>query len=175
MSIKTIFLDRDGVIDVEKNYLYKIEDFEFIRGVFSTCLYLRKLGYEIIIVTNQSGISRNFYSENDFKALTFWMKNKFSANGVEILDVFYCPHSPIENCNCRKPKPGMLIKAKNKYCIDMENSWLIGDKEVDISAANNANIKNHILVRSGHIIDEKNSNAKYIINSINDLRQVIVS
>jgi D-glycero-D-manno-heptose 1,7-bisphosphate phosphatase len=175
MTIKTIFLDRDGVINIEKNYLYKIEDFEFINGVFSTCEYLKELGYEIIIITNQSGISRNLYSENDFKKLTFWMRGQFSANGVEILDVFYCPHLPTEKCSCRKPEPGMLIEARIKYNIDMENSWLIGDKEVDISAAINANITNSILVRSGHKLDEKSSKAKYIINSINDLREVIFS
>jgi len=175
MTIKTIFLDRDGVINIEKNYVYKIEDFEFINGIFSACKYLNELGYKIIIVTNQSGISRNLYSDNDFKKLTFWMKEQFLLNGIEILDVFYCPHLPIQKCGCRKPEPGMLNEAKIKYSIDMENSWLIGDKEVDISAANNANITNNILVRSGHKIDEKNSKAKYIINSINDLKEVILS
>ena len=168
MTIKTIFLDRDGVINIEKNYVYKIEDFEFINGIFSACKYLNELGYKIIIVTNQSGISRNLYSDNDFKKLTFWMKEQFLLNGIEILDVFYCPHLPIQKCGCRKPKPGMIIDAKNKYNIDLEKSWMIGDKETDIQAANLAGIKNTILLRSGHIINESHSKSKHIIDSIKD-------
>lgn len=173
MAIKSIFLDRDGVINKEKNYLFKIEDFEFIDGVFDSCEYLQNLGFKLIIITNQSGISRGLYSENDFLILNDWMVNKFRKKSIEILDVFYCPHSPYDNCNCRKPKPGMLIEAKNKYNIDMEKSWLIGDKENDIKAANNAGIKNTILVRSGHRIDESNSKAKYLMNSIYESKEII--
>ena len=175
MQIKTIFLDRDGVINEEVNYLYKKNDFKFIDGVFDACKYFVDIGYEIIIVTNQSGIIRGYYSENDYLLLTEWMIEKFQNYGIKILDVFYCPHDSSSNCECRKPKPGMFLEAKIKYNIDMENSWLIGDKEVDISAAINANITNSILVRSGHKLDEKSSKAKYIINSINDLREVIFS
>jgi len=173
MAIKSIFLDRDGVINKEKNYLFKIEDFEFIDGVFDSCEYLQNLGFKLIIITNQSGISRGLYSENDFLILNDWMVNKFRKKSIEILDVFYCPHSPYDNCNCRKPKPGMLIEAKNKYNIDMEKSWLIGDKENDIKAANNAGIKNTILVRSGHRIDESNSKANYLMNSIYESKEII--
>ncbi len=175
MTIKTIFLDRDGVINKEINYLYRIEDFEFINGVFEACKYLINLKYKIIIVTNQSGISRQLYTENDYKIVTNWMLSQFKKNGINILDVFHCPHLPESNCNCRKPKPGMLIDAELKHNIDMKNSWLIGDKEVDISAANNANINNTILVRSGHKINEFDSNASYFIDSIKQARQVIIN
>ena len=89
---KEIFLDRDGVINKEKNYLYKISDFEFIEGVFEACKYLISLNYRIIVVTNQSGISRGFYRKHDFKIITSWMINKFNQNGVKILDVLHCPH-----------------------------------------------------------------------------------
>ena len=173
MAIKTIFLDRDGVINEEINYLYKIEDFKFIHGVFDTCKSFIKLGYRIIIVTNQSGIARGLYNEKDYQVLTNWMLEKFELNGIQIFDTFYCPHLPSSNCSCRKPRPGMLLKAKNKYNIEMENSWLIGDKEDDIKAANNAGIENTILVRSGHAIDESNSIAKYIINSIKEIEKVV--
>ncbi|MDC1447406.1 D-glycero-beta-D-manno-heptose 1,7-bisphosphate 7-phosphatase [Candidatus Thioglobus sp.] len=173
MAIKTIFLDRDGVINKELNYLYKVEDFEFINGVFKICRYLKKLGYEIIVITNQSGISRGYYNEIDFEILSNWMVAEFKKNDIKILDVFHCPHLPDSNCECRKPKPGMLLAAKDKYNIDMQNSWLIGDKEDDIIAANNSDITNTILVKSGHKINEIDSNAKYILESINEAKQVI--
>ena len=145
MAIKTIFLDRDGVVNKEIRYLYKLSDFEFIDGIFDACLYFQKLDYEIIIVTNQSGIARSYYNENDYLKLTEWMLGQFNDNGINILDIFYCPHSPESFCDCRKPKPGMLIEAKNKYNISMRDSWMIGDKETDIEAANLAGITNKTL------------------------------
>ena len=175
MTIKTIFLDRDGVINKETNYLHKVKDFEFINGVFKTCKYLQKLDYKIIIITNQSGISRGYYTEKDFQILNNWMTGQFEAKNINILDIFYCPHSPDSNCNCRKPKPGMLLEAKSKYNIDMKNSWIIGDQETDIIAANSSGIINTILVKSGHKIDELNSNAKYILDSINQTNKIITS
>ena len=175
MAIKTIFLDRDGVINKEVNYLHKIEDFEFIDEVFETCFYLKNLGFEIIVVTNQSGISRGYYSENDFHVINNWMISQFKENNINILDVFFCPHSNESNCECRKPKPGMLLSAKNKHNINMRESWMIGDSERDITAASLAGIKNTILVRSGHKIDEKNSQAKFYLNSIQEIRNLVKS
>ena len=175
MPIKTIFLDRDGVINKEVNYLHKIDDFEFINGVFDTCLYFQNLGYEIIIITNQSGISRGYYSESDYQKLTLWMINQFKKSNIEILDIFHCPHGPDSICNCRKPMPGMFLKAKTKHNIDMEKSWMIGDKEVDVIAANASGIHNTILVRSGHRIDESNSNASFFLDSIQQVKQIITA
>ena len=172
--MKTIFLDRDGVINKEIGYLHKIKDFEFINDVFETCKYLISLNYKIIIITNQSGISRGYYSENDFKILTNWMVEEFKKNHINILDVYHCPHSPNHSCNCRKPKPGMILEAKNMHNIDMQNSWLIGDKEDDIIAANRAGISNTILVRSGHKIDEGKSNAAYILDSLSQSKNIIL-
>jgi len=173
MSIKTIFLDRDGVVNKETNYLYKIDDCEFIDGIFDACLYFQKLGYKIIIISNQSGIARGYYTESDYKKLTQWLLCQFENNNIDILDTFHCPHGPNANCDCRKPKPGMFIKAKNKYNIDMKNSWMIGDTETDIQAAISAGVKNTILVRSGHIIDKSTSSASYFVDSIQELNQVI--
>ena len=173
MAIKTIFLDRDGVVNKEVRYLYKLSDFEFIDGIFDACLYFQKLGYEIVIVTNQSGIARGYYDENDYLRLTEWMLGQFNDNGINILDTFYCPHSPASLCECRKPKPGMLIEAKHKHDISMKDSWMIGDKETDIEAANLAGITNTILVKSGHLINESNSNSKFTIDSIKQSKEVI--
>jgi len=173
MTIKTIFLDRDGVINKETGYLHKIEDFKFINGVFEACQHYEQLGYKIVIVTNQSGISRGYYTEIDFENLTNWMLSKFKNNNINILDIFHCPHLPDANCNCRKPKPGMLLEAKYKHNIDMQNSWMIGDKESDILAANSSGISNTILVKSGHKIDQLNSNAKFILDSIKQVNKII--
>ena len=173
MTIKTIFLDRDGVINKEVEYLFRISDFEFIEGVFDACLYFHHLGYKIIIISNQSGITRGYYNENDYLKLTEWMLDQFNDNGINILDIFYCPHGPESLCECRKPKPGMLIEAKDKYNIGMKDSWMIGDKETDIEAANLAGINNTILVRSGHLVDESKSNSKFTIDSIKQSKEVI--
>ena len=173
MAIKTIFLDRDGVINKEVGYLYRIEDFIFIDGVFEACLSFKQLEYQIIIISNQSGIARGYFTLFDYEKLTKWMLYQFSKKNISILDVFFCPHGPKSKCICRKPKPGMLVDAQNKYNINLEKSWMIGDKETDIEAANLAGIKNTILLRSGHLIDESNSNSKFIIDSIKQSKEVI--
>jgi D-glycero-D-manno-heptose 1,7-bisphosphate phosphatase len=172
-KVKVVFLDRDGVINKEVRYLYKEDDFEFINGVFEACEYFQATGYKLVIITNQSGIARGLYKEEDFHTLTKWMLKQLANQGIEILDVFFCPHGPDSTCKCRKPQPGMLLKACDKFDIDMENSWMIGDKEADIQAANSAGVKNTILVKSGHTIDEANSNAKFILKSIKESIEII--
>ena len=172
-NIKVIFLDRDGVINKEIGYLHKIKDFSFINNVFETCNYFQSVGYNLIIITNQSGIARGYYKEEDFHQLNKWMLEQFTSNGIKILDIFFCPHSPNAGCNCRKPKPGLLLEANKKYGIDMKKSWMIGDKEVDVGAANSAGITNTILVKTGHEIDETKSNARFILKSIEDCIGII--
>ena len=170
---KVVFLDRDGVINIEKNYLHKIDDFEFIDGVFSSLQYLQKLGYKFVIITNQSGIGRGYYNPKDYDILTHWMKEQFRKNNIEIVEVFCCPHAPNQNCNCRKPNTGMIEEASKILNIDYSNSWLIGDKDSDIQTAINANIKNTIQVRSGHKFNEKQSRADFIIDSVKDIPNII--
>jgi len=175
MPIKTIFLDRDGVINKDVNYAYKIVDFEFIDDIFEVCIYFQKLGYQIIVITNQSGIHRGYYSDNDFQILTEWMLDQFTQKGVNLLDFFYCPHGPKSNCKCRKPQPGMLLEAKAKHNIDMEHSWMIGDNEIDIIAANKAGINNTILLKTDHKFDQSSSNAKIILDSLLQTKEAITS
>ena len=145
---RVIFLDRDGVINEDFGYVYEINKFHFINGVFEACKYFISLGYEIIIITNQSGIGRGYYSKDNFLELTLWMTNKFKENGINILNTYFCPHSPNEKCDCRKPNIGMIQQSLNDFSIDLENSWLIGDKMSDIQTAINANIKNYILINA---------------------------
>lgn len=132
---KAIFLDRDGTINVEKNYLYKIEDFEFLPGVIEALNKLQDAGFLLIIITNQSGIGRGYYTENDFKKLNDWMVLTLKERGVTINAVYFCPHLPDAkilkyrtDCECRKPKLGMYLKAINDFDIDLSLSYAIGDK-----------------------------------------------
>jgi D-glycero-D-manno-heptose 1,7-bisphosphate phosphatase len=145
--MKVAFLDRDGVINEEVKYLHSIGDFEYTYKCIAGLKVLISLGYKIIIVTNQAGIARGYYTEDDYLALTKWYLSDLEKNGVDILDVFHCPHH-IEgvvrelaiNCKCRKPNPGMLLEAIEKYNIDIKNSIMIGDKQLDLDAAFNAGI-----------------------------------
>ena len=176
MATKAVFIDRDGVINKEKEYLHRIKDFEFIDGVFDACRLFSEKGYKIIVVTNQSGIGRGYYSEQEYTRLTEWMVAQFSGQGIAVADVFYCPHHPERAsgkyrraCECRKPEPGMLLTAAKKHGIDLSRSLMVGDKEADIQAGRAAGVAKTVLVRSGHPVDEHASAAEYIIDSLGEL------
>lgn len=137
---KAVFLDRDGTINVEKHYLHKIEDFDFLPGVIEGLKLLQDAGYFLIVITNQSGIGRGYYTEDDFLKLNDWMTEILKENGIKISKVYYCPHLPdakIEKyrveCECRKPKLGMYEAAIKEFDIDLNHSWAIGDKIRDLA------------------------------------------
>ena len=170
---RAVFLDRDGVINIEKEYLHRIDEFDFIDGVFEACQKWQNDGYILFIVTNQSGIGRGYYTEKDFDKLTSWMLEQFAAHHISITHVYHCPHTPNAGCSCRKPLPGMFEEAKKTYTLDMSSSWMIGDKESDIEAARAAGITQTILVQSGHKIDAQNSKATYVLGSIKEAKDII--
>ena len=149
---KCLFLDRDGVINEDQGYTHKIEDFVFRKGIFDLCRDYLKKDFIIVIVTNQSGIGRGYYTEGDFHKLTDWMKDRFLDEGIKITDVFFCPYHVDgigkykKDSNDRKPNPGMILRATEKHNIDLKNSVLIGDKETDIEAAKRAGVGKAILV-----------------------------
>ena len=167
---KALFLDRDGVINKEKEYLYKIENFEFLDGVFETCKYFQDRGYLIIVITNQAGIARGKYTEEDFELLSTWMTQEFKRHDIIISRIYHCPHHPdfSDKCKCRKPAPGMILKACNEWGIDPYSSIVVGDKVSDVEAGRNAGIKNLFLINTGHFIKENPSNV-LILNSLTDL------
>lgn len=139
---KALFLDRDGVINVNHGYVHLTTDFEFIDGIFDLVQRANKQGYKVIVVTNQSGIGRGMYTEADFKRLSAWMVSQFAKKRAVIDDVLFCPHHPQAKldqyrqvCECRKPKPGMLTTAAARHDISLLNSIMVGDKLSDMEAA----------------------------------------
>ena len=176
-----LFLDRDGVINREITYLHRIEDFQFIPGIFSACRAFQTAGYRIIVVTNQAGIGRGYYTESDFYRLNSWMIEQFEQKGVHILQTYFSPYHPTHGIGeyrrdhrDRKPRPGMLLRAQQDWQIDLSASVLVGDKESDIQAGLCAGVSQNILVRSGHDIDEANTQASAIADSIADVPQIVL-
>jgi len=147
--VKAAFLDRDGVININYEYVGSIEKFKFKEGVFELLKFLQDKGYKLFIVTNQSGIARGFYNEKEFHNLMEYMINKLKKRDIEISDYEFCPHHPeiTGECECRKPKPGMILNLAKKYNIDLKESIMIGDSLSDIKAAENAGIKKTFLVK----------------------------
>jgi len=163
-----LFLDRDGVVNVDYDYVHTIEAFDFIAGIFDLCRRCQAKGYKIVIVTNQSGIARGRYSDEQFAHLSEWMVDRFKEEGVDIHGVFYCPHHPdiSGECSCRKPAPGMLLDAAEQLDLDLSRSMLVGDKERDIEAAINAGVPTQILYDPDrHIATTK---ATQIIRSLHE-------
>ena len=140
--IKALFLDRDGVINIDKRHIFRKEDFEFSQGIFDLCKEYSDEGYLIIVVTNQAGIAKGYYSEADFLQLTAWMIDQFRANGVIISKVYFCPHHPdiTGPCDCRKPNPGMIFQAVKEFDLEISECVMIGDKESDLQAGRKAGI-----------------------------------
>lgn len=150
---KAVFLDRDGVINKDHGYTFRPDDFDFLDGVFPACRRFMSMGYKLVIVTNQSGIARGYYSEVDFEYLTDYMLNEFKQQGITIDAVYHCPHHAQEgygeykiDCDCRKPKPGMLYTAASELDLDLSESVMIGDKITDMIAGKAAGVKKCVLI-----------------------------
>lgn len=146
ISKKALFLDRDGIINVDHGYVSRIEDFEFSKNIFTLLHLFKKENYLFFIVTNQSGIGRGYYSKEDFQKLTKNMLETLLKEGINITEVYYCPHAPEEKCYCRKPSIGMIADTAKKYDIDFSKSWMIGDKQSDMDFARNAGIAHRIAI-----------------------------
>lgn len=159
MNAKAVFFDRDGVLNVDVAYLYKIDDLKWIDGALEAVAYLTKQGYKIFIVTNQSGIALGYYTVEQMDELHTYMCRAIEHAGGKIEKIYFCPHHPEGKvaeytgvCDCRKPKPGMLLKAMSEYAIDKEESFLIGDSKRDVEAAEAAGIKGY-LFQGGNLLN----------------------
>lgn len=155
---KALFLDRDGVINYNFGYVYKKNNFKFIDGIFNLIKTAISKEYLIIVVTNQAGIGRGYYTENDFLSLMEWVKVKFKDKEIHIDDIYFCPYHPEhglgkykKDSELRKPNPGMLLKAKKDHGIDLSLSIMIGDSISDIEAGKSSGIKKNILFTKNEI------------------------
>lgn len=160
MKKKAVFLDRDGTINIEKNYLFKIEDFEYLPGVKQGLKILQDAGFLLIIVTNQSGIARGYYTEDDYKILNSWMIDDLKESGINIVATYFCPHHPeakIEQyrktCNCRKPGKELFYEAAKEYNIDIASSYVIGDKHRDLTLCKDEDLDTRV---HGYLIYSEN-------------------
>lgn len=156
MVRRAAFLDRDGVINIDSAYLSRWEDFQFVPGTVAAMRRLHEAGYDLVVVTNQSGIARGYYTEADYQALTRQMREALAAQGVPLAGVYHCPHHPkgpvaayAIDCDCRKPAPGMILQAARELALSLPDSLLVGDKGSDIEAARAAGVGHAYLVQSG--------------------------
>lgn len=147
MSRRALFLDRDGVINVDRNYVHRKEDFEFLPDIFHLCRVAQDAGVLPIVVTNQAGIGRGYYTQHDFDDLTSWMLARFTDHGVHIGKVYHCPYHPTAGIGeyrresfDRKPNPGMILRAEREFALDLAGSVLVGDKESDLAAGRAAGV-----------------------------------
>ena len=177
--MKTIFLDRDGVINEDFGYVYRLNDFKFINGSLKALQLLTLNDFRIVIVTNQSGIARGFFKIQDFKNLTRELNKFYLNNNIKILDTFYCPHHIngvikkfAKDCCCRKPNEGMFLKAATLYGIDLKTSIMVGDNYSDIIASNRAGIKNNFLIKNPKFISNDKVDRNLIYKIKKDLLTV---
>ncbi|MCB0402306.1 MAG: HAD family hydrolase [Flavobacteriales bacterium] len=141
--MKVVFLDRDGVINIERGeYTFRVEDFKIVDGLFDALQHLQEKGFRFIVITNQGGISKQIYNHSDVISVHSYMYEQFKAAGIDLLDVYYCPHHAFrEKCICRKPDSLMLEKAIAKYDVDQSRSYFVGDSRRDVLAAEKAGVK----------------------------------
>jgi D-glycero-D-manno-heptose 1,7-bisphosphate phosphatase len=151
---KTVFLDRDGVINKKvEGYVTTIEEFQMLSDVPEAIKILKQKKFKVIVITNQSAINRGFLTHQKLEEIHRFMKKQLLENSTQIDAIYYCPHKPEENCNCRKPKPGMLNEVIKKFDIDIKNSWFIGDSESDIEAAKEVGIKSIKIQTNSSILE----------------------
>ena len=165
---KIIFLDRDGTLNKDDGYTNKVGDYNLLPNTIKGLKNLQTQGYKLIIVTNQSGIGRGYYTEAQMHEFNNHLLNKLKQENIDIKEVLFCPHTPEDNCNCRKPKT-KLIESYFTPDFDKNNSYVIGDRASDIELANNAGIKS-VLVTTGSSENdpESNSNPTFIAEDLLD-------
>ena len=177
---RALFLDRDGVINVDIGYLHHKEDCVFVPGIFDLVRTARRLAYEVFVVTNQAGIARGYYSEETFAEFTRWMLGQFEAEDAPIGQVYYCPHHPtagvgeyLRACECRKPEPGMLLRAAAEHGIDMAASMMVGDTVMDMQAGEAAGVGRLCLLAGNW--PERTPGKAVLINTLSEAEGILAN
>ncbi|MGP1449954.1 MAG: D-glycero-alpha-D-manno-heptose-1,7-bisphosphate 7-phosphatase [Wolinella sp.] len=177
MLKKALFLDRDGVLNVDTGYLYRASEWIFMDGIFDVLRFFKERGFLLVLVTNQSGISRGYYSERDFIEISYFMQHELkSALGFGLDKIYFCPHAPNSGCECRKPNSGMILRAILELGINPEESWMIGDKPSDIFAAKGAGVAHTILLSDCGIeleCYEESKKPDFSVDSLPFLMQIL--
>jgi len=174
MKNKAVFLDRDGTINIDFGYTHKIKDLEIFPNAMEGLKLLQDSGYKRIIITNQSGIARGYFTEEDYHTFMEEMYTRLGKEGINFNGEYFCPHHPDDNCNCRKPKTGMLEQAAKDFNLDLNTCWMIGDSVSDIQAGKNAYCRT-IHVLTGKEYTEPIKKADFIANNLVDAANYILS
>jgi D-glycero-D-manno-heptose 1,7-bisphosphate phosphatase len=177
VAIRAVFLDRDGTINVEKKYLHRIEDFEFVPGAIEGLQLLCRADIDIVVVSNQAGIGRGLFSEADLAAINAHMTGELLRRGVNLTGIYCCPHHPEATvaryrrvCSCRKPSPGLLLRAMSEWGIAANEAVMVGDRNSDIEAGRSLGLMTY-LVETGYGASEKQAtNASHVVA---DLRSAV--
>ncbi len=151
--VKAVFLDRDGTITLDTGHVHKIEDLDFLPNAIPALKLLQNAGLKLFVVTNQSGIGRGYFAEEDYHKVNEHMIAGLKKQGIVLHEVFYCPHHPDDDCECRKPKTKMFELAAEKHNIQLKKSYVVGDKTMDVMLGKNAGSKT-ILVLTGYAGEE---------------------
>lgn len=168
--IKALFLDRDGVINIDTKHLYKYEDVVYVDGIFELIKYFSKHGFKVFVVTNQAGIAKGYYKKHHVEYLHQKLHHYiYKKTNVEITEWVFCPHSQDDQCGCRKPKPGLFNYLIDKYSISKKNSLMIGDKISDMKAASLAGI-NRCYILESEYFEKRELEENY--SFINNLKEV---
>ena len=145
MTNKAVFIDRDGTINVDVHYLDDLNKFEMYHGVGEGVKKLKENGFKIIVITNQSGIARGYFTEKQLLNIHERMEKEFQKFDVLLDGIYYCPHHPDDNCNCRKPNTGLFEKAINEHNIDVKSSYMLGDKILDVGVGKKIGVRTIII------------------------------
>lgn len=174
---KAVFLDRDGTINVDCEYLHEKEKFRLLPGVVTAMKMLREAGFLLIVVTNQSGIGRGYFSEEEYSAFEEWMKAELRKQEIEPDAFYHCPHIDKDNCECRKPKTGMFKMAAKDFDIDWARSYAIGDKIRDLSICNETETRGILVENARTYEDGTKPNDVFVpkVNSLLEAAQIIIS
>lgn len=177
-----VFLDRDGVINFDSpNYIKNWNEFRFIPGSLEAIAQLTRHRFPVIVVTNQSAIHRGLTSSAEVLDIHRRLREAVTSHGGRIQDIFYCPHTPDERCDCRKPEPGMIFSAQKKYNIDVDRSWMVGDSARDIECGVNAGCGHTILVQTGDfdtatiLFEQKKVRPEYTAKDLAEAANIIVN
>lgn len=174
---RALLLDRDGVINVDHGYVHTVDRFEFQPGIFDLTRLAQDLGYRLVVITNQSGIARGYYTEADFQALTGWMRGEFARRGINLAAVHHCPCHRVGNGGpndrdsfWRKPNPGMILDARGALGLDLSRSVFLGDQPSDMVAARAAGVGTRVFLAGAASAPlEPDADADLVVTGLTDL------